>query len=139
MGLSKKIMNNLQFDKGCKFALESDWICKILQNVRNLIFLSKHRWYFRKKFWRFEKLLEPAKLPKNETGRAKNLKTFKVKKMSFLLNLDVSFNKPFSFLKIAKCSKFARECDWIGKILKTFGIWVFFQKINGFSKKILTF
>ena len=45
--------------------------------------------------------------------------------------------KLFTFLKVAKGSKFARECDWIGKILKTFEIWGFFQKIDGFFKKNL--
>ena len=54
---------------------------------------------FEKKFWRFEKMLEPAKLPKNETGRARNLKTFKVKFLDFLLNLDVSFKKTLQFFK----------------------------------------
>ena len=48
--------------------------------------------------------------------------------------------KHFSFLKIAKGIKFAGECDWIGKILKTFEIWVFFEKIDGlFRKNTLTF
>ena len=47
--------------------------------------------------------------------------------------------KLFSFLKIAKGSKFARECDWIVKVLKTFEIWGFFQKKEGFfQNKILT-
>ena len=49
MGISEKIMNLLQIAKGCKFARECDWICKISQNVQNLGFLSKERWFFQKK------------------------------------------------------------------------------------------
>ena len=52
----------------------------------------------------------------------------------FLKKIDV-FQKKLEFLKIAKRSNFARECDWIGKILKTFEIWVFFQKIDVFFQK----
>ena len=43
--------------------------------------------------------------------------------------------KLFSFLKIAKGSKVASECDWICKILKTFEIWVFFSKDSWFFQK----
>ena len=45
--------------------------------------------------------------------------------------------KIMNLLQIAKGGKFARECDWIGKILKTFEIWGFFQKIDGFFRKNL--
>ena len=83
---------------------------------------------FSKKIWRFEKLLEPANLPENKTGRARILKTFKLRNLGFLLNLDVSSRKTLQILKIAKGSKFARECDWIGRILKTLEIWDFFSK-----------
>ena len=43
--------------------------------------------------------------------------------------------KLFSFLKIAKSSKYARECDSIGKILKTFEICGFFSKDSWFFQK----
>ena len=71
MGLSKKIMNNLQIDKGCKFALECDWICKIPQNVLNLIFLSKHRWYFRKNFLTFWKIARASKVAEEWDWKSK--------------------------------------------------------------------
>ena len=45
----------------------------------------------------------------------------KVKNLGFFIKLKCVFQKKlFDFLKIAKRSKFARECDWIGKILKKF-------------------
>ena len=54
---------------------------------------------FEKKIWRFEKMLEPANLPENATGRARILKTFKVRNLGFLLNLDVSSRKTLQFFK----------------------------------------
>ena len=53
MGISGKIMNFLQIPKGCKFAGECDWICKISQNVQILGFFFKRKMVFSKKFWRF--------------------------------------------------------------------------------------
>ena len=75
---------NLQdFSKRSKFAF-------FFQNIDGI---------FEKKFWRFEKLLEPAKLPKNATGRARILKTFKARNLGFLLNLDVSCRKTLQIFK----------------------------------------
>ena len=45
--------------------------------------------------------------------------------------------KIMNFLQIAKGCKFARECDWIGKILKTFEIWGFFSIDKWFFQKKL--
>ena len=46
MGIPEKIMNFLQIAKGCKFAGDCDWICKISQNVQILGFFSKERCFF---------------------------------------------------------------------------------------------
>ena len=43
--------------------------------------------------------------------------------------------KLFNFLKVAKGIRIARECDWIGKVLKTFEIWGFFKRRKVFSEK----
>ena len=61
MSLSKKIMNILQNVKGCKFAGECDWICKISRNVQNLGFLSKERWFFQKKILTVLKMAKGSK------------------------------------------------------------------------------
>ena len=53
MRLSKKILNFLQIAKGCKFAGECDWICKISQNVQILGFFQKKDGFFKKNLDRF--------------------------------------------------------------------------------------
>ena len=92
-------MDFLKIAKGWKFALESTEFERFLKMFEIWVFLSKNRWYFWKIFWSFEKLPEPAKLPKNATVRARILKTFKVRNLGFLLNLDVSFKKTLHFFK----------------------------------------
>ena len=76
MCLSKKLFSFLKIAKGRKFARECDWTGKILKTREIWFFFQNIDGVFEKKFWRFEKLLEPAKLPKNATGRARILKTF---------------------------------------------------------------
>ena len=72
MALSKKIMNILQIAEGCKFAGECDWICKISKNIRNLVFLSKYRWYFRKNFLTFWKIARASKVAEECDWKSKN-------------------------------------------------------------------
>ena len=48
MGIPEKIMNFLQIAKGCKFAGDCDWICKISQNVQILGFFQKKDVFFQK-------------------------------------------------------------------------------------------
>ena len=76
MCLSKKLFSFLIIAKCSKVAEECDWIGKILKMFEIWFFFQNIDGIFEKKFWRFEKLLEPAKLPKNATGRARILKTF---------------------------------------------------------------
>ena len=92
-------MDFLKIANGCKFTGECDWISKNSQNVQSLSFFQKIDGFFERNFWPFENLLELAKLPTNATGRSRILKTFKVKNLGLLLNLDVSFKKTFQFLK----------------------------------------
>ena len=83
MRLSRKLFSFLKIAKGSKFARECDWIGKILKTFGIWFFFQNIDGTFEKFFWRFEKLLEPAKLPKNATGRARILKTFWVKTLGF--------------------------------------------------------
>ena len=65
-------MNILQIAKGCKFAGECDWICKISQNVQNLGFLSKERWFFQKKILTVLKMAKGSKFAVECDWKSKN-------------------------------------------------------------------
>ena len=95
----KKVMRFLQSGKGCNVAGEREWICEISQNVQKLGIFSKDRWIFRKKLWFVEKSSKLANLPKNATGKARILKTFKVKNLGFLIKLDACFKKNLQLFK----------------------------------------
>ena len=65
-------MKILQIAKGCKFAGECDWICKISQNVQNLGFLSKERWFFQKKILTVLKMAKGIKFAVECDWKSKN-------------------------------------------------------------------
>ena len=83
MSLSKKIMNILQIAKGCKFAVECDWICKISQNVQNLGFLSKERWFFQKKILTVLKMAKGSKFAVECDWNRKSFRKVQNWKLSF--------------------------------------------------------
>ena len=72
MGISEKIMNFLQIAKGCKFAGECDWICKISQNVQILGFFSKERWFFQKEILTVLKMAKGSKFAVKWDWKSKN-------------------------------------------------------------------
>ena len=92
-------MDFLKIAKGCKFAIECTEFARFLKTFEIWFFFQNIDGIFEKNFWRFEILLEPAKLPKNATGRARILKTFKARNLGFLLNLDVSCRKTLQIFK----------------------------------------
>ena len=65
-------MNILQIAKVCKFAGECDWIFKISQNVQNLGFLSKERWFFQKKILTVLKMAKGSKFAVECDWKSKN-------------------------------------------------------------------
>ena len=67
-------MNILQIAKVCKFAGECDWICKISQNVQNLGFLSKERWFFQKEILTVLKMAQGSKFAVECDWKSKNFR-----------------------------------------------------------------
>ena len=113
----KKLCFFWKIAKGSKFTVDCNWINKISQNFKNLVFLIKKLdGFFEKLVTFFSKIAKSSKVALQGHCEKKILKTFE-NLVFFLKKWMGHFDKKNPiFQKIDKGSEFSVGCDWNSNI-----------------------
>ena len=134
----KKILTVLKMAKGSKFAVECDWISKNFRNVQSwkLSFFNKKQMRLSRKVLSFFKISKVRNFDLECDWNSMNFQNVQSWNFGFFFKKKMSLSKKsWIFYKMLKVASLLENAIEFARFLKTFKIWVFYQKKDGFFRK----